>query len=225
MGRLARLVRASLLLAVLGSVAQVGLLAVLDPPLTLTMVGASWDRARAGDGIVGPVHHSVSLAEMGAHLPRAAVSAEDARFLDHHGFDTDAIVAAWEANQAGRPLRGGSTISQQVARNVFLWQGRNWLRKGLEAGYTVWMELLLPKRRILEVYLNVAQCGPRQFGVHACAAHWFGRAPAELTADQARRLVAMFPAPSSWTPDHPEVQRRAEWIRRNSAPWPAGGLR
>jgi len=180
------------------------------PPITLTMLGQC--------GAVWPERGDVALAELPAHVPLVFVSSEDQRFYAHHGFDWEAIAIAWDANQAGGKVRGASTISQQVARNAFLWQGRSWVRKGLETWYTLWLELIVPKDRILEVYLSIAQTGPCVFGVEAGARHWFGRPAPKLTRDQAATLAAMLPAPARWTPSSRVVRRRAAWILAHPAP-------
>ena len=148
------------------------------------------------------------------HLARSVMAAEDARFCDHWGFDFDAIRAAIEEREQGR-FRGASTISQQVAKNVFLWHGRSWARKGLEAGFTGLVELTWPKRRILEVYLNVAEFAPGVFGAEAAARHHFGRGAGELTAGQAALLAAVLPNPKERSAANPSgfVQRRAGAIR------------
>ena len=156
----------------------------------------------------------IRLDEMSSHLPRAAVAAEDARFCAHFGFDIEAIRAALKAAEEGRGLRGASTISQQVAKNVFLWHGRSWLRKGLEAGFTLLIEALWPKDRIVEVYLNVAEFDEGVFGVEAAARHHFGKSAAALTLTEASRLAAILPAPKTRDPANPSrfVRRRAASI-------------
>ena len=137
----------------------------------------------------------VSLEEMSPDLPRAAMAAEDARFCDHWGFDLVEIEKALSAGAS----RGASTISQQVAKNVFLWPERSWLRKGAEAGFTLLIEALWPKRRIIEIYLNVAEFGEGVFGADAGAQANFGKAAADLTPRQAARLVAVLPNPKNRT--------------------------
>lgn len=222
---LRRLLRASLhaFLAFCAlSLVQVLFVRFVNPPLTLSMLGQVWDRWRLEDDVRGYSYAPIAWDRMGPDLPAAAVASEDARFWSHHGFDTEAIAAAWEANQDGGKVRGGSTISQQAARNLFLWQDRSWLRKGLEAWYTLWLEALVPKQRILELYLNVAETGPAQFGVEAGARHWYGVSARKLSADQARRLVGILPSPRKWTPTGKMASKRAAWIARNPAPPPEG---
>lgn len=146
-------------------------------------------------------------------LARSVMAAEDARFCDHWGFDFDAIRRAMAEREHGR-IRGASTISQQVAKNVFLWHGRSWARKGLEVGFTTLVELIWPKRRILEVYLNVAEFGPGIFGAEAASHHYFGISADRLSAQQAARLAAVLPSPKKWSASAPSdyVQRRARAI-------------
>lgn len=152
-------------------------------------------------------------------MARAAVSSEDARFFLHDGFDWEAICGALDDYGDGK-LRGGSTISQQVARNVFLWQERSWLRKGLETWYTFWLELLVPKERILELYLNVAETGPMTFGFEAGAQRWYHQPASGLTRAQAAGLAAILPSPRKWSPTRAPASTRAAWILANPAPFP-----
>ena len=135
------------------------------------------------------------LEDMSPDLPRAVMAAEDANFCMHWGFDVAAIEKAIEANAKGRRMRGASTITQQVAKNVFLWHGRSWLRKGLEAGFALIIEAVWSKRRILEVYLNVAEFDEGVFGAQAAARRYFTANASGLTLNQAARLAAVLPDP------------------------------
>ena len=157
----------------------------------------------------------VPLTKISQAMPIAVVAAEDQRFPDHWGFDFGAIADAMEHNQRHKRLRGASTISQQVAKNLFLWPGRSWLRKGLEAGFTVAIELIWPKRRILEVYLNIAQFGPNTFGVGAASKRYFKRPPARITSYQAALLAAVLPNPNAYkvAPPSSYVWQRAADIQ------------
>jgi len=170
-------------------------------------------------------HRWRPLSRIAAAVPRAAVAAEDARFCRHHGFDFTAIEMALrhDARDPGR-LRGGSTISQQTAKNVFLWPQRSWVRKGFEAYFTVLIEALWGKRRIMEVYLNTVEMGPGIYGVQAAAEHYFHVSAHALNPAQAARLVAILPSPLKWraVDPGPYVRRRfhridaAEgWVRRD----------
>jgi monofunctional biosynthetic peptidoglycan transglycosylase len=150
------------------------------------------------------------LAQLGDALPIAVVASEDQKFPTHHGFDLQSMQEAL-ADGAGR---GASTISQQTIKNLFLWPGRSWVRKAIEAWLTVVMEALLPKRRILEIYLNIAQFGPGLYGVAAATEHYFGRPPDRISLAEAARLATVLPSPSKIDPRHQSehVDRRAAWI-------------
>lgn len=219
-----RLVAWTLALAVLWVAAY----RVIDPPGGIYM-------AREAIRLGGVEHEWRDLDRIAPALGRSVMGGEDARFCDHHGFDFEAIRAAMEASEEGGRLRGASTISQQVAKNVFLWQGRSWVRKGLEAGFTVLIELLWTKRRILEVYLNSVEFAPGVFGAEAAARHHFGRSADELTGRQAALLAAALPSPKTRDPSNPTafVSRRARAIRagaetleaqgRDDCVYPGGG--
>ncbi|MCB9675621.1 MAG: monofunctional biosynthetic peptidoglycan transglycosylase [Alphaproteobacteria bacterium] len=191
-----------------------------SPRLTLTMLGATRDHLLETGELDLPDVRYTPMSALGSHVPRAAVSSEDGLFWVHAGFDVQGICAALEHNAKGGSVRGGSTISQQTARNVFLSQNRSWVRKGLEAYYTVWLELLVPKERILELYLNVAETGPRTFGFEAGAQHWYGRGADALSADQAARLVAILPSPNKRSPQGKLAAKKARWIADHIAPMP-----
>lgn len=158
----------------------------------------------------------VPLHQMSVHLPRAVVAAEDADFCQHYGFDFDAIRDALTDDSR---VRGGSTISQQVAKNVYLWHGRTWVRKGLEAGFTGLIELTWPKHRIVEVYLNVAEFDEGVFGAKAAAAHYFGVTPDIVTATEAARLAAILPSPKRSSASRPSsyIRKRSSQIRSGAA--------
>lgn len=151
-------------------------------------------------------------------VPLSLVAAEDQRFPVHHGFDFEQIQKALDAADEGARLRGASTISQQVAKNLFLWNGRSFLRKGLEAYFTVLIETLWPKRRILEMYLNIAQFGEGTYGVGAASRVYFRSRPDRLDAQQAALLAAVLPNPLRLRVDRPSayVLRRAAWIRQQT---------
>jgi monofunctional biosynthetic peptidoglycan transglycosylase len=221
LGRLGGILIRALAIGLLLSVLQVLLARVVDPPLTLTMLDRVVEQHRDSGRWRWVDHRSRALVALGGNAARAAVASEDARFWLHHGFDLDGICVAIGRNQkAGEPVAGGSTISQQVARNVFLWQGRSWLRKGLEAWYTGLLELLVPKRRILELYLNVAETGPMTFGFESGAQIHFGSSAADLSPEQAARLAAILPAPRRWRPDSPFAGERAAHTLENLVPFP-----
>ena len=217
-GRLRRLWRGLLRLAMLLALAAVALVVLyrwVNPPVTLLMVG-EW--ARLG----GIERDWVPIEAMSPNLPLSAAAAEDANFCRHAGFDLDGIRSAMA--DEGR-LRGGSSISQQVAKNVFLWPARSWLRKGLEAGFTVLIELSWPKRRIMEVYLNVAEMGEGVFGVEAAARHYWGVAAADLGPQRSARLMAVLPDPRRRSPvsGSAYIARRGAAIQKGAATIRADG--
>ena len=160
----------------------------VDPPTTYPMLR---------DSIRGShvEYEFVPMTAITRAMPRAVIGAEDARFCAHDGFDMGAIEAAMVRNATSKKLRGGSTISQQTAKNAFLWPQRSWLRKGLEAYFTVLIENIWTKRRIMEVYLNIAELGPGIYGVEAAAQHYYKTSAAKLTPRQAARLAAILPSP------------------------------
>ncbi|KQY80550.1 monofunctional biosynthetic peptidoglycan transglycosylase [Brevundimonas sp. Root1423] len=161
-----------------------------------------------------------SLDHISPRLVQAVIASEDSTFCAHRGFDMKAIEKALKANarsekRGGNRIRGGSTISQQTAKNAFLWPGRDWIRKGLEAAYTVAIETVWGKRRIMEVYLNVAEWAPGVYGAEAAAQHWFGKSADELTAREAARLAAILPSPRRYSASAPGpyVRRRTSRIQ------------
>ena len=162
--------------------------AVIPPPITILMA----QQAIAGHGLD---YRWRSLNDISPNLVYAVIGSEDARFCSHNGFDFDAIEKAMDANKRGKKMRGDSTISQQTAKNVFLWPSRDWVRKGLEAGYTVLIETFWGKRRIMEVYLNVAEWAPGVYGAEAASRHWFNKSARNLTPREAARLAAILPSP------------------------------
>ncbi len=207
--RLARLAVAAVLAWIAVTVLLVLPWRWIPPPTTAFML-----RERiAGEGTI---HYQwVPWDGISPHLPIAAVAAEDQKFPAHFGFDFDEIGKALERNRRGGGLRGASTITQQVAKNLYLWPGQNLLRKGLEAYFAVAIELMWPKRRILEVYLNVAEFGPGTFGVLAASRHAFRREPGDLTPHQSATLVAVLPSPKRMSAASPSeyVLRRTREIQ------------
>jgi monofunctional biosynthetic peptidoglycan transglycosylase len=199
-----------LILLALVAVPVVGVLlfAVVPPTPTILML----QQAAKGQGLD---YRWRGLNDISPNLVNAAIAAEDARFCSHHGFDMEAIQKALDHNAEGGRMRGGSTISQQTAKNVFLWPSRDWVRKGLEAGYTVLIETVWSKRRIMEVYLNVVEWAPGVYGAQAASRHWFGKDADELTAREAARLAAILPAPRRYkaASPGPYVRRRASRIQ------------
>ncbi|TCV98791.1 monofunctional biosynthetic peptidoglycan transglycosylase [Biostraticola tofi] len=169
-------------------------------------------------GDVAYVSHSdwVAMDQISPHMALAVIAAEDQRFASHWGFDLEAIQQALRHNETSNRVRGASTLSQQTAKNLLLWDGRSWLRKGLETGVTLAIETVWTKRRILTVYLNIAEFGPGTFGVEAAAQRYFHKPAARLTAAEAALLASVLPNPHSYRADRPSgyVLRRQQWILR-----------
>ena len=173
---------------VAGSVIWVLVYRFVPPPITLTMLGdVASGRSVTKDWM--------PLAQIDANMARAAIAAEDAKFCTHDGFDREAIEAAMARNARGGRIRGGSTISQQTAKNAFLWQGGGYVRKGLEAWFTVLIENIWGKRRVMEVYLNIAETGIATYGVNAGAQRYFGHDASRLSVTEAARIAAILPLP------------------------------
>lgn len=190
-----------------------GCVRFVDPPLTTIQAVRGVQRLVGGERPWWPERTVVGRPVLSRHLRRAVLASEDARFYQHHGFDFEEIEQALERRRAGRRLRGASTISQQTVKNLFLWEGRSFLRKGLEAYGTVALEVVVPKDRILDLYLNLAEWGPGIFGAEAAAQHWYRKPASRLTADEAARLAAILPAPRRWPPSGSVASRRAATIR------------
>lgn len=206
-----------LLFGVAASVMSVLLLRWLPPTTTGVMQQRQFQALLAGE--VKPfatAYDWTPYADLSPLLALAVIAAEDQRFPDHYGFDFDAIEQALEDNADGKSLRGASTISQQVAKNLYLWSGRSWLRKGLEVWFTVLIEGLWPKQRILEVYLNIAEWGPRTFGAEAASRRYFRKPARQLTPQEAALLAAVLPNPIEYRVDKPSpyIRRRQDWILR-----------
>jgi monofunctional biosynthetic peptidoglycan transglycosylase len=160
------------------------------------------------------LHDWQNWEQLGTAPALAVVAAEDQRFADHFGLDIDSIRNSIDAAQNGEPLRGASTISQQLAKNLYLWPGRSFVRKGLEAWLTLLLESSLPKKRILEIYLNVAEFGPGIYGIAAASRHYFAKPPAELQDAEVALLAAVLPNPGRFRADEPSsyVRERQSWI-------------
>lgn len=183
--RFVRFILKPLLYFVLFSVLWVLLYRFVPPPVTATML-------LDGRGIT---KDWVPLEEIDPDMARAVIAGEDAKFCSHNGFDREAILEAMRRNMEGGRIRGGSTISQQTAKNAFLWQGGGFFRKGLEAWFTVLIETIWPKKRIMEVYLNIAETGIGTYGVEAGAIRYFGHGADRLSRTEAARLAAVLPQP------------------------------
>jgi monofunctional biosynthetic peptidoglycan transglycosylase len=158
----------------------------------------------------------VEWEDLSPHLALAVIAAEDQRFLQHAGFDFNALQFAWKYNQGHRRVRGGSTITQQTAKNLFLYPERSYFRKAMEAYFTALLELSWSKRRILEIYLNIAQFGDGVFGAAAASERYFRKSPSELTPSEAALLAAVLPNPRKLKANQPSrfVKARRDWILR-----------
>jgi monofunctional glycosyltransferase len=209
---------------------QVAVVRFVDPPRTLPMLieqgGATFSSAPKR-----PLRYRwIDLPQIPEMFLKHLWISEDQRFFQHEGFDWKEMdLAVKEAERKGKPVRGASTITNQCARSIFLWQGRSWLRKGLESYYTIWMEALLPKRRILELYANVIEMGRGIYGVEAASQHYFGVNARGLTREQSAMLAAVLPNPKRWDPAKPDarLRRRQQRIllREQNAHFPDNLLR
>lgn len=181
----------------------------INPPFTITQVQQMMEQGKFN-------RDYISYNEMGRNIKLAVIGSEDQKFPVHNGFDIDGIQEAIEKNKEGKKLRGGSTISQQVAKNVFLWQGRSWLRKGLEVYFTFMIEKIWGKQRILEMYLNTSEMGIGVFGVEAASEYYFNKPAKDLTKNEAARIAAALPLPRKYNvnPPSPFISKRASHIER-----------
>ncbi|WP_210150201.1 monofunctional biosynthetic peptidoglycan transglycosylase [Chryseobacterium scophthalmum] len=180
-----------------------------NPPITITQIGGLFE--------YGKLHRDyISYDEMGANVKKAVIASEDQKFFNHNGFDYTAIEKAMKNNEKGKKLRGGSTISQQTAKNIFLWQGRSWIRKGLEAVYTFIIEKVWSKDIILERYLNSIEMGQGVFGVEAAAQYYFGKPSKDLNTSEAAWIAAVLPNPKKYDPKNPSayLRKKHNWIMR-----------
>ena len=216
LGRIARAVLWLIALWGMVSVLLVLLLRWVNPPYSAFMAETQIDAWSRRDSSYVFRHAWVNLNRISPNLPLAVVASEDQKFPEHWGFDVAAIEKAYALNQHSHKVRGASTISQQVAKNLFLWSGRSYFRKALEAYFTVLIEGLWPKRRILEIYLNVAEFGYGTYVAEAAAQRFFHKSAARLTRGDAAVLAAVLPSPEHFyaaAPSH-YVQQRREWILR-----------
>lgn len=186
----------------------------VNPPFTSFTLQENWPQME--QDFYNLRTYWVPRSEIPEHMVWAVVAAEDQLFFEHYGFDLESIEDAWEERQQGERIRGASTISQQVAKNLFLISAQNFFRKGLEAAITVGLELFWPKDRIIEVYLNTAQFGPGIYGIGKASEHYFKRPASQLTPEMASRFAAVLPSPSRMrvNPPSPYTQERSRWILR-----------
>lgn len=190
----------------------------INPPFTYLMILRGFER-KADDKEWKIEQNWLSSDELSTNLKRAAIAGEDVRFMEHWGFDLKAMKKAYNKNKSGKQMRGGSTISQQTAKNVFLWPGRSYIRKGFEAYFTALMELLWSKERILEVYLNVIETGDGIYGADAAAREFYKKSGSALTKREAALLIAVLPNPLRWSPARPTgyIYSKQNRILRNMA--------
>jgi len=206
-----RLIKKIILFLAISHLTYVILLRFIDPPFTMTQIGS----LLSGNGLK---RTHISLDEMSTAAKLSVLAAEDQLFPDHNGFDIKGIknALAYNKKKKGKKIRGASTISQQVAKNVFLWQGRSWFRKGLEVYFTFLIELTWGKKRILEVYLNEAEMGKGIFGIEAAAKKYFNKKASKLTRTEAAKIASCLPNPVRYTikPISPYVSRKFPWVLR-----------
>ncbi len=213
-GRIAR----ALLFVTVGfavvSVAAVLVLRWINPPYSAFMAETQIEAWMSRDDTYVFRHNWVDLTRISPNLPLAVVASEDQKFPEHWGFDVEAIEKAYQLNQHSHRVHGASTISQQVAKNLYLWSGRSYFRKGLEAYFTVLIESCWPKRRILEIYLNIAEFGYGIYGAEAAAQRFFHKPAARLTRSDSAVLAAVLPNPQRYSAAAPSryIQQRRDWI-------------
>lgn len=180
-----------------------------NPPITITQIGGLFEYGKLS-------RDYISYDEMGSNVKKAVIASEDQKFFNHNGFDYTAIEKAMKNNEKGKKLRGGSTISQQTAKNVFLWQGRSWVRKGLEAMYTFIIEKVWSKDIILERYLNSIEMGQGVFGIEAASQYYFGKSSKDLNTSEAAWIATVLPNPKKYDPKNPSayLRKKHNWIIR-----------
>jgi monofunctional biosynthetic peptidoglycan transglycosylase len=213
-GRLLRLTVYLMLALLLGSAVLVVALRWLNPPVSAFMIEAQMQAWATRDKQFVLRHKWVALDRISPNLALAVVASEDQKFPAHFGFDVTAIEKAYALNQHSHQVRGASTISQQVAKNLFLWSGRSYFRKGLEAYFTLLTEAFWPKRRILEVYLNIAEFGPGLYGAEAASLQYFRHPAASLSRSEAASLAVVLPNPEriSAVRSTAYVEQRRRWV-------------
>jgi len=204
-----KLIRKIILYFFVAHVLYIVALKWVNPPFTFTQLQQMTEQGKFN-------RDYISYQDMGRNIKLAVIGSEDQKFPVHNGFDLDGIQNAMEKNLEGKKLRGGSTISQQVAKNVFLWQGRSWLRKGLEVYFTFVIEKVWGKQRILEMYLNTSEMGIGVFGIEAASEYYFNKPAKDLTKNEAARIAAALPLPRKYNVNPPSsfISRRASHIER-----------
>jgi len=211
MKKLWKILKRTFIILFIAQLVYIVVLKWVNPPVTITQINSLVE----GHGL----HRDyIAYDEMPKVAKLAAIASEDQLFATHNGFDKKSIEKALEFNEKkkGQKIRGASTISQQVAKNVFLWQGRSWLRKGLEAYFTFMIELVWGKERILEMYLNVSETGIGTFGIEAASQRYFKKPASQLTKNEAARIIVNLPNPKKYRVNPPSgyVSKRANWVER-----------
>lgn len=209
--KLLRIIKKIIIWFFIISIGLVVLFKWVPVPFTYTMISRSVGMMVDGKEVVWQ-RDWVSLEKISPNLPQAVVASEDNLFTTHNGFSMNAIKKAMEANKKGKKLRGGSTISQQTAKNVFLWQGRNWIRKGFEVYFTFLIELIWGKERIMEVYLNSIEMGNGIYGAEAAAQYWYHKSAKNLSTQEAAGIAAILPNPRKF-----KASNSSSYINRRKA--------
>jgi monofunctional biosynthetic peptidoglycan transglycosylase len=220
---ISRVLRILLRIVIIFLIVTVGLVLLyrwVPVPLTPLMIIRCVEQKADGQSLVLK-HDWVPLEEISPKLQLAVVCSEDQNYLNHYGFDFAAIEKAMEHNNDGKKLRGASTISQQTAKNVFLWPGRSYIRKGFEVYFTLLIELLWSKERIMEIYLNSIEMGNGVYGAEAAARYWFHHSAGKLTKDESAAIAAILPNPRKFSafPPGPYIVKRKAWIMRQMSFW------
>jgi monofunctional biosynthetic peptidoglycan transglycosylase len=212
-GSVFRVVQKLLYIFIISSILTVILYRFINPPFTPLMIFRCAGQVVSGNSITLNKQW-VPIDQISSNLQTAVVASEDIHFLTHFGFDLEAIQKANELNKKGRSIHGASTITQQTAKNVFLWPGRDWVRKGFEAYFTLLIETFWSKQRIMEVYLNVIEMGDGVYGAEAASHKYFGKNASQLTREQAALIASVLPNPRRWHPDAPSsyIQRKKNRI-------------
>lgn len=214
LGRIYRMLMTAILVAIGFSVVLVGILRFYPAPISAFMLHKHVEDLAASKAFKAMDYRWVDASHISKHAFKAVIASEDQGFFQHHGFDFDAIYKAYQHNKRGRNIRGASTISQQVAKNMFLSPSRSWLRKALEVWFTLLIEVLWDKARILEFYLNIAELGDHIYGVEAASRYYFGLSAKRLSAEQAALLAATLPNPIKLKANRPSayLRHRQRWI-------------
>lgn len=220
LGKIFRIIWKTCLLFVILSITSVVVYKWVLVPITPLMVIRCIEQKSEGKEIMMK-HNWVSLQKISPQLQLAVVCSEDQNYLKHSGFDFGAIQKALKENERGKRVRGGSTITQQTAKNVFLWQGRSYLRKGLEAWFTLLIEFFWNKERIMEVYLNSIEMGNGIYGAEAASQFWFKKSASNLSKDEAAAIAAILPSPLNYkaNPANNYIQKRKVWVKQQMNYW------